>query len=150
VTEISADLVVGVLAAMRGDVILLPAGNVVDVHHDGQDTRTEGAGKRLIRMVQSADFLLARTETDVIRFAREWAAFNLYIATKNAIKGIYCRQISMRKACSLLLRYTELSVLAYADPQSRSLMRAARRDRKAFVGKPNIDDFLMQIHKNYR
>lgn len=144
VTEVSADLVVGIIAATLGDVILLPAGNIVNVNHDEQDTRTQGAGKSLVRMVESESILLAQSKTEIVRFAREWAAINLHVAAKCALKGLYCREISLQNACGLLLRYTQIAATAYLDPQSRDLILEARLYRNALTGNPNIDHLLAQ------
>jgi glycosyltransferase involved in cell wall biosynthesis len=144
VTEVSADLVVGIVAATLGDVILLPAGNIVNVNHDEQDTRTQGAGKSLVRMVQSGSILLVQNKAEIVRFAREWAAINLKVAAKCALKGLYCREISVQNACALLLRYAQIAATAYLDPKSRDLILAARRYRNALTGNPDIDHLLAQ------
>jgi hypothetical protein len=144
VTEISADFVTGIIAATRGDVVMLPAGNVVNVNHDAQDTRTQGAGKGLVRMVQSEQFLLARHEADIVRFAKEWAAINLFVATRNALAGLYFRQITARQAWSMLLFYAMIALKAYANGKSRSSVRAARQYRNALKGAPNIDNLMAQ------
>jgi glycosyltransferase involved in cell wall biosynthesis len=144
ITEISADFVHGIIAATRGDIVMLPAGNVVNVDHDAQDTRTQGPGRGFIRMLETVKYLDRRRETEIVHFAAEWAALNLKVATRNAIAAVYFGQISLLQASDMLRRYFLMALKALPRPQSRASVRSALCYRVTSKGMTNIDVLMAQ------
>jgi hypothetical protein len=147
VTEISSDLVVGILAATRGDIALLPDGNIVNVDHASQDSRTQGSGKGLMRTVQSVEVLRTRLEGIHQQFAAEWAAVSLTLALHTGLAAIYRRQMSPVRVLGLLLRLGALALQAYKNPKSLASVREARKYRHARRDPPDIDALMTEIRQ---
>lgn len=143
VTEISSDLVVGLLAATRGDIALLPPGLVVNVNHSGQDVRTQGPGKGLLRTLRSAQALQARLPEPYCHFAAEWAAICLPRTAHTALAAIYYRQMSPLTAAGVLWRVARLALPAYANAASHRRVSDARAYRRARHGLPDLDAMLV-------
>lgn len=144
-TEISADLVIGSIAATHGTIVLLPEGNVVNENHARQDARTQGRGLGLTRMVRSAAYLRARPEPALKRFAAEWAAVNFPMAVRVAVSGTLRRQLAPKRAVRLLSEYALIAQPAWYEVASRTTVKEARRFRRELRGAPDIDALLMQI-----
>jgi hypothetical protein len=56
--DISVDLLCNVLAASRGEVVLMPAGAVVTLDHAGRDTHLQGFALHVRRVRNSVEYLL--------------------------------------------------------------------------------------------
>ena len=67
--DISADLVANVIAASRGDVVLLPQGLWYTGEHPGQDTHTQSFRLVVTRIRNSHAYLAKADDTRVRRFA---------------------------------------------------------------------------------
>jgi len=76
-TRISADLVVGSIAAARGDTVLLPHGAIGQGAHALQDAKTQSARLALERKVRSFAYLRRRPEPGLRRLANLWAVLSL-------------------------------------------------------------------------
>ncbi|SLN76433.1 Glycosyl transferase family 2 [Marinovum algicola] len=147
VTEISSDLVVGLLAATRGDIALLPSGLVVNVNHSGQDVRTQGPGKGLRRTLRSTQALQVRLPEAHRHFAAEWAAICLPRTAHTALAAVYYRQMSLLSVAGVLGRIAGLALPAYADAASRRRVRDARAYRRARHGLPDLDAMLVDYRQ---
>lgn len=101
-TEISADLVNGTIAAVQGEVVLLPPGAIGQGAHDRQDAKTEGYARGLQRMVGSPSYLSTRTEPALQRFAKLWAKMNERLVAKVAAIGTLRRRVSPLDALRLV------------------------------------------------
>lgn len=148
----SLDLVVGVIAATRGDVVLMPAGCVVNVNHAAQDARTQGPGKGLSRMVRSAEILHTRPEPEITRFATQWAAVYLRVATRTTLSAIFRRKLAPAQAVGFWARYARLALKAWSRSESRAAVREALRYRRTREGKrpPEIDALMEEQRRQPR
>ncbi len=87
-TNISADLVVGSIAAARGDTVLLPPGAIAQGCHPGQDAKTQGSVRGMRRLVASLDYLRRRDEPGLRRLADLWAVLHLWPAARTLASGV--------------------------------------------------------------
>lgn len=129
-TEISADVVIGAIAAAQGDVVLLPTGAIGQGSHPRQDAKTQGVRLGLRRMVATTAYLSARTEPLLQRFATLWAAMNRRTALRNALVGVLREHIPPTEAMRLMLRYHALARGAQIAPADRALLQSARAYRR--------------------
>ena len=146
-TEISSDLVIGLLAATRGDITLLPPGLVVNINHSGQDVRTQGPGKGLRRTLRSTQALQAWLPEAHRHFAAEWAAICLPRTAHTALAAIYYRQMSPLMAARVLMRVARLALPAYRNVASRLRLRDARAYRRTRHGQPDLDAMLLEYRR---
>jgi hypothetical protein len=90
-TRISADLVVGSIAAARGDTVLLPHGAIGQGAHALQDVMTQGFCLALERKVGSFAYLRRRPEPGLRRLANLWAVLSLpahfYLMVAGLVQG---------------------------------------------------------------
>jgi hypothetical protein len=96
-------------------------------------------------MINSANFLNARQEASVARFAAQWAAVNLPFATRCALVAVYRRQMSPYDVAKLWMRYSILALNAYLDSASRKTLLSAKSYRWKQVGKPDIDARMVEV-----
>jgi len=88
VTAMSADMVVGSIAATRGDVVLLPPGAIGHGHHALQDSITQKAGSGLRRMARSLAYLRRRPEPGLRELANRWRFLNRKVMLRTAVKSL--------------------------------------------------------------
>jgi hypothetical protein len=108
-TEISADVVIGAIAAAQGDVALLQPGAIGQASHPGQDAKTQGLHRGLRRMVTTSTYLHARPEPELRRFAMLWAAMNRRTVLRIALSGALRGRIPPVEAFRLTLHNRVLS-----------------------------------------
>lgn len=142
ITEISADLVQGTVAATRGKIALLPSGAMGQGAHSSQDSKTESSGRGLRRMVSTIAYLSARPEPELRRFAGLWAAMNGPMAHRIAIKGTLLGNIPPLEAARLLMRYRAMARGAGAE---NKLLRAARAYRRSALTPHDLGAVLDQL-----
>ena len=130
-TEISADVVMGAVAAAAGDVALLPPGAIGQGAHAGQDAKTQGHRRGLRRMVATSAYLAARPEPVLRRFAALWAAMNRRVALRTALGGARRGAIPPGEALRLVLENHALGRGAAQAPAALALARAYRRATQA-------------------
>ena len=87
-TDISSDLVIGSIAAARGDTILLPAGHIGQGQHAAQDTNTESCERALRRIAASTAYLRRRHEPGLRRFANFWSILSAKSTFQIALLGL--------------------------------------------------------------
>ncbi|MER8701685.1 glycosyltransferase family 2 protein [Mesorhizobium sp. M1273] len=92
-TGVSADVIVGSIAAARGDVVLLPAGPLAQGAHPLQDAKTQGALLGLKRSVRTIAFLRNRDEEGLRRFANHWAILNVSGMFRTTLRGLISRDV---------------------------------------------------------
>ena len=141
-TEISADVVIGSIAAAQGDVMLLPPGAIGQGGHARQDAKTQGARRGLRRMIATATYLAAHPEPALQRFALLWARLNQPIARRSALSGALRRQISPVEALRLVLRYRMLTTARDMAWEDRALLKSARTYRSLSEHPHDIDRIL--------
>lgn len=127
-TGISADVILGSLAAVQGDVALLPAGAIGQGAHPCQDAKTESSRLGLQRLVSTSAYLKDRGDPALRRFATLWAAINAPVAHRIAVSGILRGSIAPAEAIGLVWRNRDLARGAGAE---RALLHAARDYRRA-------------------
>lgn len=126
-TGISADVVLGTVAAAQGAVALLPPGAIGQGSHSRQDAKTQGQRRGLQRLVTTSAYLHARPEPALRRFAMLWAAMNGPMAVRTAISGTLRGGILPFEALRLVLRNR---ALARGAGNEQALLRAARAYRR--------------------
>lgn len=126
-TEISADVVMGAVAAAQGSVVLLPPGAICQGAHPHQDAKTQGSHRGLRRLVATSAYLQARPEPALRRFATLWAAMNSRSALRTAMNGILRRRISLLDAYRLLYSNACLANGANAEHELLNRARTYRR-----------------------
>ncbi|MEM9250437.1 MAG: glycosyltransferase family 2 protein [Pseudomonadota bacterium] len=125
---VSADVIMGAVAAARGDVALLPSGAIGQGAHARQDAKTQGHARGLRRMVATSAYLAVRPEPVVQRFARLWAVMNRPVARRTALGGVLRGGLSWREAVALLAHN---HALGRAVARDRALLSGARAYRRA-------------------
>jgi hypothetical protein len=128
---ISADVVLGTVAAAQGAVALLPPGAIGQGAHLRQDGKTQGLRRGLQRMVATADYLHARPEPALRRFATLWAAMNAPVALRTAVSGTLRGRIPPVEAMRQVLRNRALARGAMTERTLLEAARAYRRDARA-------------------
>ena len=126
-SEISADVVLGAVAAAQGAVALLPPGAIGQGAHSRQDAKTQGWRRGLRRMVATAAYLRARPEPALVRFAAIWAAMNRPMALRTAVSGVLRGGIPPVEGLRLVLQNRALAREAGSE---RALVQAARAYRR--------------------
>jgi hypothetical protein len=81
----SADLIVGSIAAARGDTVLLPAGAIAAVCHERQDIVTQGPSLALHRTVESLKYLHGRPEPDIRRLSAGFTGTAIILWARNLL-----------------------------------------------------------------
>jgi len=142
-TEISADVVMGAVAAAQGAVVLLPPGAIGQASHPRQDAKTQGYRRGLIRMVATPTFLRAQSEPSLQQFATRWAAMNSSKAKRTALIGFLRGQIPLTEAMHLLLQNRALGRGARAE---RALLKAASAYRREAVEPQDVAAVLDRLH----
>ncbi|ESW60351.1 MAG: hypothetical protein Q27BPR15_12375 [Rhodobacter sp. CACIA14H1] len=130
-TDISADLVLGVLAAAQGAVVLLPPGAIGQGAHTRQDAKTQGYRRGLTRMVSTSAYLNARPEPILRRFATRWAAVNGPMALRTALIGTLRGHIPLVEAVHRVFQNRALARGARADQALLQCAWAYRREARA-------------------
>ncbi|KHQ50171.1 glycosyltransferase family 2 protein [Mameliella alba] len=126
-SDISADVVLGTVAAARGAVALLPPGAIGQGAHARQDAKTQGLYRGLRRLIATPAYLQARPEPALRRFAALWAAMNAPMALRAAVSGTLRGDIPPLEAVRLVLRNR---ALARGAGSERALLDAARAYRR--------------------
>ncbi|ROT99092.1 glycosyltransferase family 2 protein [Histidinibacterium lentulum] len=142
ITEISADVVFGAIAASRGDVVLLPTGGVVHTEHAGQDSNTQGTLRGLRRLVATVRYLRDRPEPAVRRFGTLWAAALRRTTWRTALSGILRSDMGPAEALGLALRAERCGLGSLADPRDRRRIREGRAFRRHDRQPHDIDAIL--------
>ncbi|PZX45760.1 glycosyl transferase family 2 [Roseinatronobacter thiooxidans] len=142
ITEISADLVFGAVAASRGDVVLLPAGGVAHVEHARQDSNTQGARRGLRRLVGTVEYLLDQPEPALRRFGTFWAAQNRRVAWRTAMSGVLRQKVGPMEALQLVLRNEVHARGCFRDAQDRQVLIEGRLFRRYDRQPHDIDTIL--------
>jgi glycosyltransferase involved in cell wall biosynthesis len=91
-TRISADLVVGSIAAARGDTVLVPHGALGQGAHPLQDAKMQSSHLILDRTVRSLAYLRNRPEPGLRRFSNLWTVLNFKSMLKTVSRGILRRE----------------------------------------------------------
>lgn len=141
-TEISADLVNGAIAAVLGDVVLLPPSTIGQGAHARQDAKTEDYRRGLERMVASAAYLAGRPEPALRRFAALWVRMQLPAALRTVLSGTMRGRLLPYEAVAVLLRYRALAGPMPHTAHDRALLRSARVYRRAGRALHDIDAVL--------
>lgn len=146
-TAVSSDLVVGSIAASRGDTVLLPAGAIGQGAHPLQDAKTQHAQLALERVARSLSYLRRRSELGLRRLANIWTGLAFRSAVKTAARGILCREGSA--ASTAMLPVSLLADLSYQDWQevlrNRKLLADASAFRRASRAPIDLDELLDRI-----
>ncbi|MEM6477740.1 MAG: glycosyltransferase family 2 protein [Pseudomonadota bacterium] len=135
-TDISADLVVGSIAATSGDVVLLAPGALAQGVHAGQDAKTQGHGRGLKRMIASIEFLADQDAPELSRFSALWAAMNQKGALRTAVAGALKGNLKPFEALNLLRRLNAQAHAATRYSDGRQTRRSARAWR-AHTSRPH-------------
>lgn len=142
-TGISADVVMGSVAAAQGDVVLLPPGAIGQGAHARQDAKTQGHRRGLQRMVATSAYLQARPEPLLLRFGTLLAAVNQPRAQRTALSGTLRGHIPLPEAVWLALRYRALARNAGME---RAVVKAARDYRRAAQVPLDLAAVLDRLH----
>lgn len=138
-TTISADLVVGAIAAARGDTVIIPSGAIGQGAHALQDTNTQKAAMGLERAVTSLAYLRRRPEPGLRRLANRWTWLTLKALLRTTARGILYREGSPLTLAAYPLRL--LGDLSVADWRQVYRDRARLREAASFRRnvKPPLD-----------
>ncbi len=130
-TRMSTDLVVGSIAAARGDTVLLPAGAIAQGVHPLQDAKTQNAELGLERAVASLAYLRRRPEPGLRWLANMWTWLELRSVLRTTAKGLVYRQGTPVKIAAYPARLlADLSLRDWQDiVRDRALLAAAARYR---------------------
>ncbi|MGA2702043.1 MAG: glycosyltransferase family 2 protein [Isosphaeraceae bacterium] len=102
--DMSWDLVANVLAAARGEVVLLPPGLVTVGQHHGQDTHQQSIRKFYVRFTNTINYLRSCSDTSVRGIAERIAcAESLHLMVMTGQQVIRFRRGGLRR-CSWSLR----------------------------------------------
>jgi len=143
-TRISADLVVGAIAAARGDTVLLPQGAIGQGVHPLQDARTQDAELGLERAIASLAYLRRRTEPGLRWLSNMWTWLQLGSVLRTTAKGLAYRQGKPAHIAAYPARL--LCDLSWQDWQelaaNRSLLAEAARYRARRLVTHDLDTLL--------
>ena len=134
--EMSWDLVANVLAAARGEVLLLPPGLVIVGKHQGQDTYQQSIRKLYVRHTNTFEYLRSSSDGSVRDIAERIACTeSLYQVALTAQQIIRCRRGGLRR-CSWSLRtiakyYALLRVGDIGHALSRLRLSLQFRERRS-------------------
>jgi len=103
--EMSADLVVGTIAAGKGAVVVLPPGAIGQGVHASQNSYTQGAGLALIRSANSLAYLRATGDSRLQRLADAWTMLNLARTIHCFARGALRREGSIAALLSSVWLY---------------------------------------------
>lgn len=111
--NMSCDLVANVLAASRGDVVLIPSGAWCTGEHIGQDTQTQSFHGMMERIYETQAYLATRPDARIDRFASTWFLAKSLWTSRAALGAI-------RRGRPLYGRYLVdlVSLLKATRPQS--------------------------------
>lgn len=140
-TSLSADLLNGSMAAVHGDVVLLPPGAIGQGVHDAQDARTQSVAKSLRRRVNTAAYLRATGHPPLRRYADLWTVIDFVAALRTAVAGLMRDRGHRLAICGLLARLAAgPGVAGWASiTRHGRLMASARRYRAASPGHADLD-----------
>jgi hypothetical protein len=146
-TRISADLVIGSIAAARGDTVLLPPGAIGQGAHPLQDVKTQAFLLGLERACRSMAYLRARREPGLRRIANLSTMLNLKTSLRTVVAGIVRREAT---AMQLLDPVGRMIIdLKFADWReilnSRKDLAVARRFRTTARAPFDLDEILDRI-----
>lgn len=142
ITEVSADLIFGAMAARRGDVVLLPTGGVAHVEHACQDGNTQGTRRGLRRLAATVQYLLDQPDPALRRFGALWAAKNRRTTWRTAVAGALRRQIRPAEALQLVLRNEAQARGCVADARTQQLLQEGRHFQRHDRQPHDIDAIL--------
>jgi hypothetical protein len=142
ITEISADLIFGAMAARRGDVVLLPTGCIAHVEHEGQDSNTQGARRGLRRLVATVRYLRDQPDPALRRFGSFWAAQQRRTTWRTALAGFLRRGLGPVEALQLALHNEWHARGCTRGTQDRQLLREGRLFRRYDQQPHDIDAIL--------
>ncbi|MEM6532609.1 MAG: glycosyltransferase [Myxococcota bacterium] len=86
-TSMSADFVVGAIAATRGDTVLMPHGAICQGRHELQDSSTQGSHMGLTRLISTLEYLRQQPHPELQRFANLFGAISLRPGLRTAARG---------------------------------------------------------------
>jgi Glycosyl transferase family 2 len=146
-TTISADLVVGSIAAASGDTVLLPVGAIGQGAHPLQDAKTQNALLGLERAVASLSYLRQRPEPGLRRLANLWAYLGFKSLLKTTARGLVRREAPALKLVGYPWRAArDLSLTDWRDIyQARARLRDASRFRRLARTPFDLDQILSDI-----
>ena len=143
-TRISADLVVGAIAAARGDTVLLPPGAIGPGVHPLQDAKTQNSELGLERVVASLAYLRRRPEPGLRWLANMWAWLQLGSVLRTTAKGLVYRQGRPLHLAAYPARL--LGDLSWRDwkelAANRALVDEAARYRARRLSTHRIEDLI--------
>lgn len=145
-TDISADLVLGALAAAQGEVVLLPPGAIGQGAHPRQDAKRQGYRRGLTRMVATSAYLQARPEALLRQFATRWAAMNGPMALRVALIGTLRGHIPLMEAVHRIFQNRALAREAWGDQAVLQSAWAYRRAACAPLDVAAVFDRLRSAH----
>lgn len=144
-TEISADVVMGAIAAVQGVVALLPPGAIGQGSHPHQDAKNQGSRRGLLRLVSTSAYLKGQDEPALHRFATLWAAMNGPMALRTAASGTLRRHIPPFEAAWLVLRSRSLARRAGTE---RGLLQSAKAYRRSACVPHDVAAVLDRLHSS--
>lgn len=142
ITEISADLILGAIAARRGDVVLVPTSGMAHVEHAGQDSNTQGARRGLRRLVATVRYFRSQPDPTLRRFGTFWAVQSRQSVWRTAVSGVVKGGLGPIEGLRLALRNEALSRSRLRGTQERRLLKEGRRFRRYDRQPHDIDAIL--------
>lgn len=151
-TAISTDLVVGSIAAARGDTVLLPPGAIGQGAHPLQDAKTQSSNLGLQRTSASLAYLRRRPEPGLRRLANLWTLLALKPSLRTAARGIIRREAPVSDiAAPALSLCRDLSWNDWQDVmRANAEVRRGTRFRRATQLPINFDRVMEQLHSSRR
>lgn len=148
-TGVSADIVVGAIAAAQGDTVLLPPGSIAQGSHPLQDARTQNARLGLQRWVRTLQLLRERPEPGLRRLANLWAVLNMRSTVRTSLGGIVRSEASIADVGGLAWQL--LTGMTRADwteiARERPLLREAAQARRGWQLPIDLDELLDGLAK---
>lgn len=144
-TELSADIVLGSIAAAQGSVVLLPSGALIQGAHERQDAKVQGYYRGLRRMVGTSEYLSSCPEAALRSFAGLWAMLNMPLVLRLVAIGVLWGKVPPLEAFRLMLRNI---MLARATKIDRIFLKAAKANRRRASIPCDIDEVLRRLEAN--
>lgn len=103
--DMSADMIIGVLAALQGDVVILPPGAIGHESHAQQDAHTQGAALGFARLANSLNYLNECGHVRAQEIAKGWALLTLRPALRSLARSLTQRDASQVSILRSARRY---------------------------------------------
>jgi glycosyltransferase involved in cell wall biosynthesis len=130
----SADFIIGTISVSRGDVVLLPPGNVQRGCHKFQETYSQGVSLILSRSVNTIEYLLKYHDKNVNHFVSIYSFVEgvalLRILLSTSIKGYIPRMNDIRNIIKLF-RLADWKIISRSSKQIIAMLKR-RWDIKSF------------------